>query len=63
MQAAGGRAVAAARRTLVSDLTSRWFHGPDGWEPVERAFDFREGGREVAAGQVPGELKQLEATL
>jgi uncharacterized protein YndB with AHSA1/START domain len=37
------------------DLKATWFHGPDGWEPSALAFDFREGGHETAAGEVPGE--------
>jgi uncharacterized protein YndB with AHSA1/START domain len=34
---------------------ARWFRGPDGWEPRTRTFDFREGGHETTAGEVPGE--------
>jgi uncharacterized protein YndB with AHSA1/START domain len=46
-----------------ADLKARWFHGPDAWEPVERVFDFREGGREITAGEVPGEWNsRFEAT-
>ena len=42
---------------------AEWFHGPDGWAPTETIFDFREGGREVAAGAVPGEWSsRFEAT-
>ena len=37
------------------DLKAAWFHGPDGWTPTTGSFDFREGGSEVAAGEVPGE--------
>ena len=40
-----------------------WFHGPDAWQPTSLAFDFREGGRETAAGEVPGEWSsRFEAT-
>ena len=34
---------------------AKWFHGPDDWQPTTVAFDFREGGHETAAGEVPGE--------
>lgn len=34
---------------------ARWFHGPDGWTETVRTLDFREGGHETAAGEVPGE--------
>lgn len=45
------------------DLKSRWFRGPDGWEPQTRVLDFREGGHEIAAGEVPGEWSsRFEAT-
>jgi uncharacterized protein YndB with AHSA1/START domain len=37
------------------DLKAAWFHGPDGWAPTTSILDFREGGSEVAAGEVPGE--------
>ena len=37
------------------ELKAKWFHGPDDWEPVDMAFDFREGGHETVAGAVPGE--------
>ena len=37
------------------DLKARWFLGPEGWEPRNVVFDFREGGHETAAGEVPGE--------
>ena|SRR5690349_9877799 len=41
----------------------RWFHGPDGWEARTREVDFREGGRETTAGEVPGEWSsRFEAT-
>jgi len=30
---------------------SRWFAGPGKWEPVEREFDFRVGGRERLKGK------------
>ena len=46
------------------ELKAKWFHGPDGWEPTRTlAFDFREGGHETAAGEVPGEWSsRFEAT-
>ncbi len=45
------------------DLKAQWFHGPDAWKATDRAFDFREGGREIAAGEVPGEWSsRFEAT-
>ena len=31
---------------------NRWFHGPEGWRPIERFMDFRVGGRERAKGQL-----------
>jgi uncharacterized protein YndB with AHSA1/START domain len=37
------------------ELKAKWFHGPDAWTPTELAFDFREGGHETTAGEVPGE--------
>jgi uncharacterized protein YndB with AHSA1/START domain len=37
------------------ELKAKWFHGPDGWEPRKLTFDFREGGHETAAGEVPGQ--------
>jgi len=36
------------------ELKAKWFHGPDAWEPRDIAFDFREGGHETCAGEVPG---------
>jgi uncharacterized protein YndB with AHSA1/START domain len=33
---------------------SRWFHGPEGWRPIERAMDFRVGGRERVKGGFEG---------
>jgi uncharacterized protein YndB with AHSA1/START domain len=33
---------------------SRWFHGPEGWRPIERFMDFRIGGREHAKGRFEG---------
>jgi uncharacterized protein YndB with AHSA1/START domain len=36
-------------------LKAQWFHGPDNWTPTQRTLDFREGGHETAAGEVPGE--------
>ncbi|MGZ4681369.1 MAG: SRPBCC domain-containing protein [Acidimicrobiales bacterium] len=45
------------------DLKSAWFRGPDGWEPRTRLLDFREGGHETTAGEVPGEWSsRFEAT-
>ena len=45
------------------DLKAQWFHGPDGWTATTRTLDFREGGHEVAAGEVPGEWSsRFEAT-
>ena len=45
------------------ELKARWFHGPDGWTPTAVAFDFREGGHEITAGEVPGEwTSRFEAT-
>ncbi len=45
------------------DLKAKWFHGPDDWEETRLAFDFREGGHETTAGQVPGAWSsRFEAT-
>jgi uncharacterized protein YndB with AHSA1/START domain len=33
---------------------SRWFHGPEGWGLIERAMDFRVGGRERVKGGFEG---------
>jgi uncharacterized protein YndB with AHSA1/START domain len=33
---------------------NRWFHGPQGWRPIERFMDFRVGGRERAKGRFEG---------
>jgi uncharacterized protein YndB with AHSA1/START domain len=45
------------------NLKAKWFHGPDRWRPTEMAFDFREGGHETMAGEVPGEWSsRFEAT-
>lgn len=30
---------------------TKWFGGPEGWTLLERAFDFREGGREHLSGR------------
>jgi uncharacterized protein YndB with AHSA1/START domain len=40
----------------LSDETAknRWFHGPQGWRPIERFMDFRVGGHERAKGQFEG---------
>jgi uncharacterized protein YndB with AHSA1/START domain len=46
-----------------ADRKAAWFHGPDDWRPTESELDFREGGREVAAGGVPGAwTSRFEAT-
>jgi uncharacterized protein YndB with AHSA1/START domain len=37
-------------------LKARWFSGPDGWTPIERSVDFREGGRERHVGRWPSGL-------
>jgi uncharacterized protein YndB with AHSA1/START domain len=40
-----------------------WFHGGDGYEPGEWAFDFRVGGRDVAVGAFhDGPVSRYEAT-
>ena len=45
------------------ELKAKWFHGPDAWEPRTTTLDFREGGHETAAGEVPGEWSsRFEAT-
>jgi uncharacterized protein YndB with AHSA1/START domain len=45
------------------DLKAEWFRGPDGWRSTTRDVDFREGGRETTAGEVPGEWNsRFEAT-
>ena len=36
------------------DARSRWFVGPEGWAPVERAFDLRVGGQEKLHGRFAG---------
>ena len=33
---------------------SRWFYGPEGWRLIERAMDFRVGGRERVKGGFEG---------
>ena len=33
---------------------NRWFHGPEGWRPIERFMDFRVGGRERVKGGFEG---------
>src|SRR6185437_9444090 len=33
---------------------NRWFAGPEGWRPIERAMDFRVGGRERVKGGFDG---------
>jgi uncharacterized protein YndB with AHSA1/START domain len=33
---------------------SLWFHGPQGWRPIERSMDFRVGGRERVKGGFEG---------
>jgi uncharacterized protein YndB with AHSA1/START domain len=32
---------------------ARWFAGPPGWREIERVFDFRVGGKEIAHGKFP----------
>ena len=45
------------------DLKAAWFRGPEGWQATTRTLDFREGGHEIAAGEVPGEWSsRFEAT-
>lgn len=40
-----------------------WFHGGEGYEPGEWAFDFRVGGRDVAVGAFhDGPVSRYEAT-
>lgn len=42
---------------------SRWFVGPPGWTQVERAFDFRIGGRERLVGRwTSGLVTTFDAT-
>jgi uncharacterized protein YndB with AHSA1/START domain len=36
------------------DAKARWFGGGSKWKPIERAFDFRIGGRETAVGEWDG---------
>jgi uncharacterized protein YndB with AHSA1/START domain len=44
-------------------LKAKWFHALDGWKPSDVSLDFRKGGRETAAGEVPGEWSsRFEAT-
>jgi uncharacterized protein YndB with AHSA1/START domain len=49
-------ATAEAVYKALSDeaAKSRWFRGPEGWRAIERAFDFRVGGRERLKGGVEG---------
>lgn len=45
------------------DLKALWFHGPDEWKATTQVLDFREGGQEITAGEVPGEWNsRFEAT-
>jgi uncharacterized protein YndB with AHSA1/START domain len=45
------------------DLKAQWFRGPDEWRASTRTLDFREGGHETTAGEVPGEWSsRFEAT-
>jgi uncharacterized protein YndB with AHSA1/START domain len=45
------------------ELKARWFRGPDAWAQTTRTLDFREGGHETTAGEVPGEWSsRFEAT-
>jgi uncharacterized protein YndB with AHSA1/START domain len=45
------------------ELKAKWFHGPDSWVPTTLDLDFREGGHETVAGEVPGAWSsRFEAT-
>lgn len=35
------------------ELRARWFHGPEGWQLIERTLDLRVGGRELLHGRLP----------
>lgn len=35
------------------ELRARWFHGPEGWQIIERTLDLRVGGRELVHGRLP----------
>ena len=41
------------RAFAEEDAKSRWFGGPDGWQQLEKAFDFRVDGVEVLVGRHP----------
>lgn len=41
------------RSFAEEELKKRWFGGPDGWEQLEKAFDFRVDGVEVNVGRHP----------
>jgi uncharacterized protein YndB with AHSA1/START domain len=44
------------------EAKARWFVGPHGWKTLERALDFRVGGRELAKGAFPdGKVSLFEA--
>ena len=40
----------STKRCRTKAAKNRWFYGPEGWRPIERAMDFRVGGRERAKG-------------
>ncbi|HEX7838452.1 MAG TPA: SRPBCC family protein [Kofleriaceae bacterium] len=35
------------------ELRPRWFHGPEGWQVLERKLDLRVGGNERLVGRMP----------
>jgi uncharacterized protein YndB with AHSA1/START domain len=35
------------------ELRQRWFHGPEGWDVLERKLDLRVGGGELLVGRMP----------
>jgi uncharacterized protein YndB with AHSA1/START domain len=35
------------------ELRPRWFHGPEGWDLLERTLDLRVGGGELLRGRMP----------
>ena len=44
------------------EAKARWFAGPDEWTELERAMDFREGGRERVRGRFPnGRVSDFDA--
>jgi len=55
------------RRVFAAFATAEgktaWFEGGEGWSMVERAFDFREGGKERLTGKwSSGTVSQFDAT-